>query len=111
MNKIPIVIALFVFFQAPLHAEDYSTPTGTGTSRSEPEISTPAVGSQYNLDGMQTRGGQYKSSYSTSSVDDRNVAKEQASSGLQESQRSQPVQIPGSASGSNGIGVIIVIDE
>ncbi len=111
MNKISIVIALFVFFQTPLHAENYSTPAATGTSRPEPKISTPVVGSQYNLDGMQTRDGEYKSSYSTNSVDDRNVTNEQASPGLQKSQRSQPGQTPGSVLGADGIGVIIVIDE
>ncbi len=111
MNKISIVIALLAFFQTPLHAENYSTPAGSGASKPDRKISTPAVGSQYNLDGMQTRDGQYKSSYSTNSVEDRNFTNGQAPLGIQENQRSQPGQTPGSVSNPDGIGVIIVIDE
>lgn len=71
MNKIIIFIALLFLFQPMLYAENEQKPENMSQPEAEPEIIMPVVGSQYNLDGMQTRDGQYKSSYSTKSVDDR----------------------------------------
>ena len=114
MNKIRFISVLLVFFQATqatLHAEDYSASKAAGGSEAERKISEPAVGSQYNLDGMQTRDGQYKSSYSTKSIDDRNASKGQQAYERQRNQRSGTGLIPGTVSNPDGLGVIIVIDE
>ncbi len=71
-----MVIMLSVFFQATLHAENYSTSENTNASSPDSKIITPGVGSQYDLDGMQMRSGKSKSTYSTNTVDKGNTVDE-----------------------------------
>lgn len=73
MYKIMIILALSILFQTTLYAEEQRAQSRTDSAKKDSEIITPVVGSQYNLDGMQTRDGQYRSSYSTKSVDNRDL--------------------------------------
>lgn len=105
MNKIIIITAWLVFFQTMLHAENYSTSENTNASSPDPKIITPGVASQYDLDGMKTRSGKSKSTYSTNTVDKENAADEGK---RHENQRNQY--------GSNNpvipvAPVILIIDE
>jgi len=100
MNKTMIFIALLFLFQPMLYAENKQKQDNTNTPEAEPKIIMPVVGSQYNLDGMQTRDGQYKSSYSTKSVDDRDLRSDSSSAPYGVNGQVSPV-----------VPVIIVTDE
>lgn len=73
MYKIMMVFMLSILYQTAVNATE-PVQSETTSVKKEPELITPAVGSQYNLDGMKTRDGKYKSSYSTKSVDNRDPA-------------------------------------
>ena len=77
MYKKTIVFALSILVQGALSADE-AVPDGAGSSKATPEIITPTSGSQYNLEGMKTDDGRYKSSYSTKSVDTRDPDAEPA---------------------------------
>jgi len=100
MNKTIIFIALLFLFQPKLYAENEQKPENLSQPEAEPEIIMPVVGSQYNLDGMQTRDGQYKSSYSTKSVDDQELRSDSSSAPYGVNGQLSPV-----------VPVIIVTDE
>ena len=100
MNKITIIIALSILFQTTLYAENHQAQDNINTSESDPKITTPDGGSQYNLDGMQTQDGQYKSSYSTNSVDNRNSTSNSSSAPYGTNRQVNP-----------DVPVIIVVDE
>ncbi len=70
MIKTINLIALSVVLQTTLHAENYQAKGSANSPETAQKIITPKAGSQYNLDGMKIRDGQYKSSYSTKSVDE-----------------------------------------
>ncbi len=70
MYKIMLVPVLTVLFQTTLYAEQQEQRRAD-SAKKDSEIIVPVVGSQYNLDGMQTHDGQYRSSYSTKSVENR----------------------------------------
>ncbi len=69
MNK--IIIILLTLFQTALHAENLHTADKPRQSGDDANIITPEHSSKYNLDGKKNRDGQYKSSYSTKSIDKR----------------------------------------
>ena len=73
MYKIMIIPVLSVLFQTTLYAEQQREQSRADSDKKDSEIIVPVVGSQYNLDGMKTRDGQYRSSYSTKSVDNRDL--------------------------------------
>ncbi len=99
MNKTMIFIALLFIFQPMLYAEN-KQQDNANTPEAEPKIITPVVGSQYNLHGMQMRDGQYKSSYSTKSVDDQELRSDLSSAPYGTNGQINPV-----------VPVIIVTDE
>ena len=68
MNKI-FIISLMLF-QTTLFAENLQTSGSSGKVETDAS-STRHGSSQYNLDGKKDRDGQYRSSYSTKSVDTR----------------------------------------
>ena len=69
MNKI-FIISLMLF-QTTLFAENLQTSGSSGKVETDVSSTRHGSGSQYNLDGKKDRDGQYRSSYSTKSVDTR----------------------------------------
>ncbi len=74
-HRFIFIAVLCVCVQTTLYADNNQT-RNTKPVESDSTIITPDVTSQYNLDGMQTREGQYKSSYSTNTLDKRDSATE-----------------------------------
>ncbi len=102
MNKLTIIVVSVTLFQTAAYAEDQQVINGDDAVEPVPVINMPEVGSQYDLDGIQTQNGQSKSSYSTKSVDTRKSVDGQYS-----------IDHHQNRSGNNpvGAGVIIVVDE
>jgi len=103
MHKIIVAITSCVLFQSTLFAENYQAADNEAPGKAGSTIITPRVGSQYNLEGMQTGASQYKSSYSTNTLEKRKQAPD-------------PSSLPAGGNGglNNGVNpvpVIIVIDE
>ena len=69
MNKIFIVSLML--FQTTLFAENLQASGSSGKVETDASSTRHGSGSQYNLDGKKDRDGQYRSSYSTKSVDTR----------------------------------------
>ncbi len=78
MSKI-IIITLLALFQTTLFADNYQTLDNANQAEPDTTINTPEVGSQYNAEGMQTRDGQYKSSYSTETVENHGRTRDTSS--------------------------------
>lgn len=104
MNKTMIVIALSILFQTAPHAGEQHTAERTGSAEAAEKIITPKIGSQYNLDGMQTNDGSYKSSYSTKSLDHRDK-------NLQDQQMKQQQRFNERANNPSGARLLIIVDE
>jgi len=77
MNK--IITVLLMLFQTVLYAESVQTPGAPDQVETGHSTTTPESGRQYNLDGKKDRDGQYKSSYSTKSVDTRDRTSDSSS--------------------------------
>ena len=77
MNK--IIIVSLMFFQTTLFAENLQTPGSSDQAETDASSSKHGSGSQYNLDGKKGRDGQYRSSYSTKSVDTRDQTSDSSS--------------------------------
>jgi hypothetical protein len=103
MHKIIVAITSCVLFQSTLFAENYQAADNAAPGKTDSTVITPEVGSQYNLEGMQTGAGQYKSSYSTNTLEKR---KQVSDSSLQPAGGNSGLNI-----GVNPVPVIIVIDE
>jgi len=104
MNKTMIVIALSILFQTAPHAGEQHTAERTDSAEPAEKIIMPKVGSQYNLNGMQSNDGSYKSSYSTKSLDHRDKK-------LQDQQTKQQQRFNERANNPNGAGLLIIVDE
>jgi len=72
MNK--VIIIPLMCFQTTLYAGNLQTSNSAAQPEADRSIIVPESGSQYNLDGKKDRDGQYRSSYSTKSVDIRDQA-------------------------------------
>jgi len=108
MNKTMIVIALSILFQAAVYADQQQGASNKKVPSSAVKIITPKSGSHYDLNGRQTKDGQYKNSYSTKSIDHR----DQKSPGQQKKhQQSRQQKFNTKANNPSGVGVLIVVDE
>ena len=77
MNK--IVIVSLMLFQTTLFAENLQTVGSSDQAETDASSIKHGSGSQYNLDGKKDRDGQYRSSYSTKSVDTRDRTSDSSS--------------------------------